>query len=181
MQHRAVLFLTAGIFALGSTLAIAQGHGGGGGGSAGGAGAYHGGGGGNGYHGGGYYGGHYGYGYHGYYGGWGGWYGPGVGIYLGAPWWGWGFAGYPYYPYAGAVPYPAYAAADPAYVTPDPVYGGSYQSHPESNEQQPYTQQAPAPTAYWYYCADPAGYYPYVQRCQAGWMRVAPQNVPPGQ
>jgi hypothetical protein len=30
---------------------------------------------------------------------------------------------------------------------------------------------SPAPAQYWYYCANPAGYYPYVARC-ASWQRV---------
>lgn len=32
----------------------------------------------------------------------------------------------------------------------------------------------PQPTAqrYWYYCANPLGYYPYVERCWAGWQLV---------
>jgi len=194
MQRRAILFVTVAVFALASSLAVAQGRGGGGnqsGGGGGGGGAYQGGGGGGagGYHGtpsgggyrggyGGYYGGHYGY-RSGYYGGWrgyGGWYGPGVGIYLGAPWyWGaWGVGAYPYYPYAGYGGYPAYVAPAPAYV-------GEWQNYTQPMESQSYVQQQPAPSAYWYYCADPAGYYPYIPRCQAGWTRVTPQNVPPGQ
>jgi len=50
--------------------------------------------------------------------------------------------------------------------------------------QQPtvYMQQAPqavpAQPAYWYYCQDPQGYYPYVNQCPRGWMRVVP--APPG-
>ena len=27
---------------------------------------------------------------------------------------------------------------------------------------------------YWYYCQDPQGYYPYVESCPSGWMRVVP-------
>lgn len=34
---------------------------------------------------------------------------------------------------------------------------------------------APEASAYWYYCADPQGYYPYVKRCPGGWQAVAPQ------
>lgn len=30
---------------------------------------------------------------------------------------------------------------------------------------QPYSQT-------WYYCADPAGYYPYVSQCNTGWQAV---------
>jgi len=59
-------------------------------------------------------------------------------------------------------------------------------------QQQPltYTQQQaqpaqPAPQAqqayYWYYCADAKAYYPYVQQCPAGWLKVVPQTAPPGQ
>lgn len=33
---------------------------------------------------------------------------------------------------------------------------------------------------YWYYCPDPQGYYPYVQSCPEGWMKVVPQLTPPG-
>ncbi|MGA7264203.1 MAG: hypothetical protein WA709_02990 [Stellaceae bacterium] len=32
---------------------------------------------------------------------------------------------------------------------------------------QPYSSQT------WYYCADPAGYYPYVTQCNTGWQAVA--------
>ena len=36
---------------------------------------------------------------------------------------------------------------------------------------------SPAPSQYWYYCANPAGYYPYVAQCVVGWRRV-PATVP---
>jgi hypothetical protein len=36
----------------------------------------------------------------------------------------------------------------------------------------------PALVSYWYYCTDPAGYYPYVQNCTKPWIPVAPQSVP---
>jgi hypothetical protein len=41
----------------------------------------------------------------------------------------------------------------------------------------------PPPVAAWYYCSDPAGYYPYVQACPTGWRTVpaTPPAVPPGQ
>ena len=35
-------------------------------------------------------------------------------------------------------------------------------------------QEAPA-TSYWYYCTQPAGYFPYVQNCSQPWMKVVPQ------
>jgi hypothetical protein len=34
---------------------------------------------------------------------------------------------------------------------------------------------APEASAYWYYCTDPEGYYPYVRACPGGWQAVAPQ------
>jgi len=55
---------------------------------------------------------------------------------------------------AYAYPYPAYAYAPPTVYAP------------------PYAPQEPA---YWYYCQNPAGYYPYVQQCPTGWLQVVPQ------
>lgn len=37
---------------------------------------------------------------------------------------------------------------------------------------------APAPTQYWYYCANPVGYYPYVAQCLVNWQPV-PATEPP--
>ena len=34
-------------------------------------------------------------------------------------------------------------------------------------DNQPYTA-----VQYWYYCSDPAGYYPYVTQCNTGWQTV---------
>jgi hypothetical protein len=58
------------------------------------------------------------------------------------------------------------------------------------NEGVTYVQQAQAevappppptrqPTSYWYYCTEPAGYFPYVQQCTRPWVAVLPQAVPP--
>ena len=84
-----------------------------------------------------------------------GWYG-GVGI----GFWGWPYDwGWPYYwdwPYYG---YPPAAYPAPATVI----------------EQAPATPAAPPS---WYYCADPKGYYPYVQSCKGAWQPVP--IVPPG-
>ncbi len=38
---------------------------------------------------------------------------------------------------------------------------------------------SPLAPGYWYYCAKPKGYYPYVKQCPGGWQQVAPQ--PPSQ
>lgn len=78
----------------------------------------------------------------------------GFGVGLG-PAWGWGWPGY-YYPYP--YPYPAYAAPVVIQQSP-PVY-----------IQQP----APAEPYYWYYCEGAQAYYPYVQQCPGGWMKVVP-------
>jgi hypothetical protein len=76
--------------------------------------------------------------------------------------WPWVY-GYPY-EYSAYYPYPAAVATDPpVYLDPEPA---------------PATT-TPAATSYWYYCTEPAGYYPYVQRCSKAWMPVVPQNVPP--
>lgn len=37
---------------------------------------------------------------------------------------------------------------------------------------------SPATTPYWYYCANPAGYYPYVARCAFRWQRVVATPAP---
>jgi hypothetical protein len=119
-----------------------------------GGGGYHGGGGYRG--GGGYYHGGGGY-YHGgggYYGGvwvgpgWGAW-GPGWGV------WGPGWWGVPAYPYVA----PPVVIEQPAQIFVEP-------------QQQPETQ------GYWYYCPDPQGYYPYVNKCPKGWLKVVPTPAP---
>ncbi|MHB1666387.1 MAG: hypothetical protein ACYCUK_03065 [Thiomonas sp.] len=37
----------------------------------------------------------------------------------------------------------------------------------------------PAPPSYWYYCSNPAGYYPQIATCPAGWAQVLAQPAPP--
>lgn len=77
----------------------------------------------------------------------------GSGFWWGDPWW-WGPA-YPYY------------AAPPVVVQEEPPV---------------YIQQAPEPSppAYWYYCQNPQGYYPYMKDCPGGWLTVVPpSNAPP--
>ncbi len=130
--------------------------------------AYRGGYGGAGYRGG-YWGGRPGYGpgyrpgYRPGYGGgyWGGYWGPSLGFYIGGPAY-WGAWGFPYYaPGAYAVTTPVVIEQEATYYTQAPAQAGA------------------ATTSYWYYCTDPAGYYPYVQSCSKGWIPVVPQPVPP--
>ena len=94
-----------------------------------------------------------------------------MGVYVGGPgYWG----GWPYgWGASYAVPYAV------PYVVPTAV---PY-SVPQVVVQQPVVTEAPA-ASYWYYCTQPAGYYPYVQHCGQPWMRVLPQvpgnaHVPP--
>jgi len=113
-----------------------------------------------GYHGGyrgGYYGGYRGGYYGGYYGHrYPGYWGPrywGPSVWIGSGLW-WGSPNY-YYPSP-----PAVVQQPPVYVEPAPP---------------------PEEPQYWYYCQDAQAYYPYVQQCPKGWMKVVPQPQPPGQ
>ena len=70
-------------------------------------------------------------------------------------WWGYG---YPYYNYGDY--------ADHRYYGYDPgaSYYGNYPDY--GHGSHPNTRQT------WYYCSDPAGYYPYVTQCKTGWQSV---------
>jgi hypothetical protein len=48
----------------------------------------------------------------------------------------------------------------------DYPYWGDYPDYDYSGYSQPYASQT------WYYCSDPAGYYPYVTQCNTGWQAV---------
>ena len=86
-------------------------------------------------------------------GGWG--WGPALGLGLGL-----GLLGltYPYYGYPYA---PYYSPAPVIQLPPDEMYA------------EPAPQQPVEPN-YWYFCQAPEGYYPYVNRCPGGWMKVVP-------
>jgi hypothetical protein len=113
----------------------------------------------------------------------GGWHGSrvAIGVGFGAPWWGWGGGWWPGY-YAS---YPAYYPAYPYYA--DYPYSYDYTAPTYIQQDAPaYPQNAPAYTErrfsqdaeYSYYCPDPAGYYPQVQTCAKGWLRVLPPGAP---
>jgi hypothetical protein len=53
------------------------------------------------------------------------------------------------------------------------VLGGVYGAY---GYTYPYYGDAPLGSNYWYYCYDPAGYYPAVQTCPGGWQQVLPTN-----
>lgn len=79
----------------------------------------------------------------------------GVGHGYWGPRYGWGFSG-------GWGPSYYYYATPPVVVQQPPVY-----------------VQPPQAPQYWYYCQNPQGYYPYVQQCPPGWMKVVPPDNPP--
>lgn len=106
-----------------------------------------------------------------YHGAWhGGYWGPRIGVYYGGPgYWG----GWPGVWGAWGVPY---------------AYGYGYGAAPivvhDTAQTQTFIQQEPAPAvpaqgvpgvSYWYYCTQPAGYYPYVKDCSQAWLKVVPQ------
>jgi hypothetical protein len=91
----------------------------------------------------------------------------------------WWIAGGTWYPYPAPVrPYP-----DP-YQPPVVVVQQPQQQPPQYVQQSDpdanVTSTAPLPSApapssatqYWYYCASPSGYYPYIAQCQGGWQKV---------
>ena len=79
----------------------------------------------------------------------------GPGYWWPGPWWGPGWWGARYYSYSP----PVVVQQAPVYVQPSPASEELY---------------------YWYYCQKPQGYYPYVQQCPNGWMKVVPPASPPG-
>ncbi len=98
--------------------------------------------------------------------GWGGhshW-GPRSGVYFGDPFWG------PYYdPFYDPFP-PRYYYA-PRTVIIEPREPPVYVQRAEPNaSRQPVT---------WYYCPEPAGYYPHVPSCTRAWVPVDPATLPP--
>src|SRR6266481_5205303 len=130
--------------ALGPNLAYAGPHGGGGGFHGGGMGGFHGGGMG-GFHGG-------GGGFHG--GGFGGFPGHFAGMHHG---FGERHDGFRRGVFIGGLGFGYYGYPYGWDYSPDYGYSGY---------SQPYSSQN------WYYCSDPAGYYPYVAQCNTGWQAV---------
>ncbi|MDR2839526.1 MAG: hypothetical protein LBV49_13310 [Azonexus sp.] len=94
-----------------------------------------------------------------------------IGIGVGAGFWGGGYYG-GYYPWGGYV--------SPWWTVPvvPPVVVTQPQAAPTYIQQTPAASapvSAPAASDVWYYCRDPAGYYPYVSECKGNWLRVLPQ------
>jgi hypothetical protein len=82
-------------------------------------------------------------------------------VFVGAPLFIGGYAGWPYY-FDSYPPYADIPVAAPLYIE----NGAGEMPRPAD--------------ASWYYCQNPPGYYPYVQQCPAGWQKVRPQAPPPG-
>ncbi|HWI79844.1 MAG TPA: hypothetical protein VNS31_11640 [Ramlibacter sp.] len=62
----------------------------------------------------------------------------------------------------------------PSWYLPD-AYGYGYPLPVTMYTSPVYVEQGDeAQSAYWYYCADSRSYYPYVQQCPSGWLRVVP-------
>ena len=89
-----------------------------------------------------------------------------VGVVIGGPLW-WPGPGY-YAPYA---PYYDYYPYSP--IVTMPAQPSVY------IEQSQASVSSTAQSAYWYYCDNPEGYYPYIKQCSGQWQKVAP--VPPTQ
>jgi hypothetical protein len=79
------------------------------------------------------------------------------GLHFGVPLGYYGYYPAPYYYYPPYYP--------PAVVAPGPT------TYVERGDAAP----SPDAQAYWYYCPDSRGYYPYVKQCPGGWQKVAPQ------
>ncbi len=92
----------------------------------------------------------------------------GVGVYFGP---GFVYGGYPY----GYYPYPYYY---PPAVVSAPASPPQYiEQGPDGPVPAPGPEDAAPPPAqaWWYYCNQPEGYYPYIQACPGGWQKVPAQ------
>jgi len=77
------------------------------------------------------------------------------------------------YGYLNSYYWPVY----PPIIYPPPIV--VVQPDPPVYIQQQPAQPTPSPgstvTNYWYYCENPAGYYPEVEQCPGGWIKVPPR------
>jgi hypothetical protein len=77
---------------------------------------------------------------------------------------------------------PFYWGVDPFFYPYRPYYYNPPPVIIEQRDPPVYIQRqpaAPATSSAWYYCQNPAGYYPYVQSCSQPWVSVDPRSVPP--
>jgi hypothetical protein len=87
-----------------------------------------------------------------------------IGFYWGGPMWGSGF--WPYYGW----PSPYYYGPPMAVPVPVPTQPPTYIERGQDDDDD-----RPLPSGYWYYCANPPGYYPDVTDCPVGWQQVPPR------
>ncbi len=103
--------------------------------------------------------------------GWGGWWAPPVGVSIGSPWvWGgnpWVWGGGPW-AWGGGPWWSGSVVSSPVVVSAPTVFVEA----PQSAEWA--AAPVPAPPVLWYYCTNPAGYFPYVQNCTEPWIKVVP-------
>jgi len=100
----------------------------------------------------------------------------GVGVVVNPFWFTPGYYSSPYYyPRAYYAPYyyPSYYYS-PYYYPPSVVTVPT--EPPVYIERGEDAGPAPQASASWYYCADPQGYYPYVEQCPGGWQAVPPRS-----
>ena len=111
----------------------------------------------------------------------GGWHGGArVGVYLGVPF-GFNYGYYPYSYYGSPYYGSPYYAPVPAYYPPmqsAPIYTEQNDGPQISPQAAPRNSSQDAQGSWWYYCVDSKTYYPYVNQCPGGWLRVAPQPAP---
>ncbi|GHU39283.1 hypothetical protein AGMMS50256_39100 [Betaproteobacteria bacterium] len=86
-----------------------------------------------------------------------------VGVLIGSPFWSPRYYPAPYY-------YPSYY---PTYHPPVVIERQTPPVYVEIEQSSPVESRAQA--GYWYYCQSPSGYYPEVQECPKGWVKVPPR------
>ena len=109
--------------------------------------------------------------------GWrGGWWGAGWwgGVAVAAPWWGWGWGWGPGWGWNS--PTVVVSTTNPVWWGQDPVF--VEQPQPQAPAFAPSAPANPPPVT-WFYCTQPAGYFPYVQSCSRPWVRVVPDAMQP--
>ena len=74
----------------------------------------------------------------------------------------------------------AIAAATPPVVVSAPpvIMPAPRMAPPPMMAPAPMMASTPVAPSYWYYCENPAGYYPYVSQCPGGWLPVVPRARP---
>lgn len=88
-----------------------------------------------------------------------------VGVFVGVPLGTARYYGSYYYPPVVMIPAPQIV-----YIEQQPLQAAAPQS-----------SATPLPSGWWYYCPNPAGYYPYVKSCTQPWQPVEPSSPAPQQ